>query len=51
MTRVSMMPKKVTVKIGDGENRCRGCKDKKAMKRDKISCLFILSRVPFKSGV
>ena len=28
MTRVSVMPRKVTVKIGDAENRCRGCRDK-----------------------
>ena len=28
VTRVSVMPRKVTVKIGDIENRCRGCRDK-----------------------
>ena len=28
VTRVSVMPRKVTVKIGDAENRCRGCRDK-----------------------
>ena len=28
MTRVSVMPRKVTVKIGDAENRCRGFGDK-----------------------
>ena len=28
MTRVSVMPRKDTVKIGDAENRCRGCRDK-----------------------
>ena len=27
-TKVSVMPRKVTVKIGDAENRCRGCRDK-----------------------
>ena len=28
VTRVSVLPRKVTVKIGDAENRCRGCRDK-----------------------
>ena len=28
VTRDSVMPRKVTVKIGDAENRCRGCQDK-----------------------
>ena len=28
VTRVSVMPRKVTMKIGDAENRCRGCRDK-----------------------
>ena len=28
VTRVSVMSRKVTVKIGDAENRCRGCRDK-----------------------
>ena len=28
VTRVSVMPRKVTVKSGDAENRCRGCRDK-----------------------
>ena len=28
VTRVSVMPRKVTVKIGDAENRCHGCQDK-----------------------
>ena len=28
VTRVSVMPRKDTVKIGDAENRCRGCRDK-----------------------
>ena len=25
VTRISVMPRKVTVKIGDAENQCRGC--------------------------
>ena len=28
VTRVSVMLRKDTVKIGDDENRCRGCRDK-----------------------
>ena len=28
VTRVSEMPRMVTVNIGDAENRCRGCRDK-----------------------
>ena len=28
VTRVSVMPRKVTVKNGDAENQCRGCRDK-----------------------
>ena len=28
VTRVSVMPRKVTVKIEDAENGCRGCRDK-----------------------
>ena len=28
VTRISVMPRKVTVKIGDAENWCRGCRDK-----------------------
>ena len=28
VTRVSVVPRKVTVKFGDAENRCRGCRDK-----------------------
>ena len=28
VTSVSVMPRKVKVKIGDAENRCRGCRDK-----------------------
>ena len=28
VTRVSVIPRKDTVKIGDAENQCRGCRDK-----------------------
>ena len=28
VTRVSVMPRKITVTIGDAENRCRGCEIK-----------------------
>ena len=28
VTRVSVMPRNVTVKIGGAENRCQGCGDK-----------------------
>ena len=28
VTRVSVIPRRVTVKIGDAENQCRGCRDK-----------------------
>ena len=28
VNRVSVMPRKVTVKFGDAENRCLGCRDK-----------------------
>ena len=51
VTRVSVMPRKVTVKIEDAENRCRGCRDKNQRKRAKIPVRLVLSRVPFKSGV
>ena len=51
VTRVSVMPRKVTVKIGDAENRCRGCRDKNRWKRATIPVRLVLSRVPFKSGV
>ena len=46
-----MMPRKVTVKIGDAENRCLGCRDKNQWKRANFSVRLVLSRVPFKSGV
>ena len=51
VTRVSAMPRKVTVKIGDAENRCRGCWDKNQWKRAQTAVRFVLSRTPFKSGV
>ena len=51
MTRVSVLPRKVTVKIGDAENRCRWCRDKTQWKRANIPVRLVLSRVPFKSGV
>ena len=51
MTRVSVMLRKVTVKIGDAENRCRWCRDKNQWKRAKIPVRLVLSRVPFKYGV
>ena len=51
VTRVSVMPRKVTVKIVDTENRCRGCRDKNRWKRAKIPVRLVLFRVPFKSGV
>ena len=50
VTRVSVMPRKVTVKIGDSENRCRWCRDKNQWKRTKILVRLVLYRVPFKSG-
>ena len=39
VTRVSVMPRKVTVKIGDAENRCRGCRAKICEKGQKF--LFV----------
>ena len=51
VTRVSVMPRKVTVKIEDAENRCRGCWDKNQWNRAHIPVRLVLSRVPFKSGV
>ena len=51
VTRVSVMPRKVTVKIGDAENRCRGCRDKNQWKRANIPVRLVLSEAPFKSGV
>ena len=51
VTRVSVVPRKVTVKIGDAENRRRGCRDKNLLKKTKIPVRLVLSRVPFKFGV
>ena len=51
MTRVSVVPRKVTVKIGDAENWWRGCRDKSQLKKAKSPVGLVLSRVPFKSGV
>ena len=51
MTRVSVVSRKDTVKIGDDENRCRGCRDKNRRKKAKILFRLVLFRVPFKSGV
>ena len=51
VTRVSVMPRKVAVKIGDAENRCRGRCDKIRWKRANIPVRLVLSRVPFKFGV
>ena len=51
VTRVSVMPRKVTVKIGDAENRCLWCRDKNQWKRANIPLRLVLSRVPFKSEV
>ena len=48
---VFVMPRKVTVKIGDAENQCRWCRDKTQWKRANIPVRLVLSRVPFKSGV
>ena len=49
VTSVSVMPRKVTVKIGDAENRCRWCRDKNQWKWAKILLRLVLSRVPFRS--
>ena len=51
VTRVSVMPRKVTVKVGDAENWWRGCRDKNRLKRQKSPVRLVLSRAPFKSGV
>ena len=39
VTRVSVVPRKVTVKIRDTENWRRGCRDKNRLKRQKF--LFV----------
>ena len=51
VTRVSVVSRKVTVKIGDAENWWRGCRDKNRFKKANIPVRLVLSRVPFKSGV
>ena len=51
VTGVSVVPRKVTVKIGDAENWWRGCQDKNRYKKAKIPVRLVLSRVPFKSAV
>ena len=51
VTRVSVVPRKVTVKIGDAENWWRGCRDKNRLKVANIPIRLFLSRVPFRSGV
>ena len=51
LTRVSVVPRKVTVKIGDAENWWRGCRDNNRLKKATIPVRLVLFRVPFKSGV
>ena len=51
VTRGSVVPRFGTVKIGDAENWCRGCRDKNRLKRQKNPVRLFLSREPFKSGV
>ena len=51
VTRVFVVLRKVTVKIGDAENWWRECRDKNRLKKAKISVRLVLSRAPFKSGV
>ena len=46
MTRVSVVPRKDTVKIGDAENWWRGCRDKNRLKKAKIPVRLVLTRVP-----
>ena len=49
VTRVSVVSRKMTVKIGDAENWWRGCQDKNGLKKAKIPARLVLSRVPFQS--
>ena len=49
--RVSVVPRKVTVKIGDAANWWRGCRDKNRLKMANIPVRLVLSRVHVKSGV
>ena len=51
VTRVSVMSRKVIVKIRDAENRCWWCRDKNRWKRANIPFRLVLSGVPFKFGV
>ena len=51
MTRVSVVPGKVRVKIGDAENWWRECQDKNRLKKANIPVRLVLSRVHFKFGV
>ena len=48
VTRVFVVPEKVTVKIGDAENWWRGWRDKNRLKTAKLPVCLSLSRVPFK---
>ena len=49
--KVSVVPRKMTVKIGDVENWWRGFRDKNRLKKAKFPVCLVLSRVHFKSGV
>ena len=51
VTRVSVVPRNVTVKIGNAENWWQGCRDNNRLKKAKIPVRLVLSRGPFKSGV
>ena len=51
VTRVSVVPRKVTVKIGDSDNWWWGFRDNNRLKKAKIPVRLVLSRVPFKFGV
>ena len=46
-----MKPRKVTMKIGDAENWCRGCRDKNQWKRANIPVRLVLAEAPYMSGV
>ena len=46
VTRVSVMPRKDTVKIRVAENRCRWCRDKNRWKWAKVPVRLVLSLVP-----
>ena len=51
VTRVSVMQRKVTVKIGDAEKQCRRYRDKNRWKRAIVPVSLALSRVSFKSAI